>query len=40
MEKGKYHMISLMWNLKYNRNEPVKQNRILEIENRFVVARG
>ena len=29
MEKGKYHMISLMWNLKYNRNEPVKQKQNL-----------
>ena len=30
-----------MWNLKYGTNEPMyKTNRLIDIENRFVVAKG
>ena len=29
-----------MWNLKYDTNEPMKQKRITDTENRAVVAKG
>ena len=39
-EKGKYHITS-MWNLKYDRNEPVyKTETDSQTENRLVVVKG
>ena len=29
-----------MWNLKYGTNEPIYRNRLTDIENRLVVAKG
>ena len=41
MEKDKYHMISVMWNLK-KQNKPTKQNKhkLIDTENRSLVTRG
>ena len=34
------YKITYMWNLKYDRNEPIyKTNRLTDKENRFVVAK-
>lgn len=43
-EKDRYHLISLMWNLRNKTNEEkrdkTKQKRLLNTENKQVVARG
>ena len=41
-EKNKYHMISLMWNLKCGTSESIykNRNRLTDMENRLVVAKG
>ena len=39
--KGKYHILSHIWNLKYSTNEPICKTEIdSESENRLVVAKG
>ena len=41
IEKEKYHMPSLVWNLKRNdTNELTKQERLTDLENELVVAGG
>ena len=33
--------ITYLWNLKYDTNEPIwKRNRVIDIDNRFVVSKG
>ena len=39
-EKDKYHIISYIWNLIYGTNEPFHRKEIMDMENRFVVAKG
>ena len=40
-EKDKYHDINYMWNLKYDTNELLlNRNRVTDLDNRFVVAKG
>ena len=40
-EKDKHHMISHIWNLIYDTNEPFhRKKKITNIENRLVVAKG
>ena len=41
-EKDKYHDITYRWNLQYDTNETIYEikNRIMDIENRLMVAKG
>ena len=41
-EKDKHHIISLMWNLKYDINEAYSwhRNRLTDTENKLLVAEG
>ena len=40
-EKVKCHMtITYMWNLKYETNDLLYRNRLIDIENKLVVAKG
>ena len=40
-EKDKYHITYIMWDLKYNTNQPIyKINRLTDIEARPVVAKA
>ena len=40
-KKDKYHMISHMWNLKSDTNEPIyRTDRLTDMEKRLVVAEG
>ena len=42
LEKDKYHMISLMWNLKiwYKWTYLQNRNRVTDVENKLTVTRG
>ena len=40
-EKDKYHITYIMWDLKYNTNQPIyKTNRLTDRESRPVVAKA
>ena len=39
-QKERYHMISHIWNLIYGTNESFQENKIMDMENRLVVAMG
>ena len=39
-EKVKYHIISHIWNLVYGTNETSIEKKVMDLENRLVVAKG